>query len=451
MAKSRPIKSTYEEVVENAVWLHRQMLDGEISPFWYARIKLPETIESRKRQDIRRSTRRQNKEQAAQHAIDLYHEMSANQKLGMPTESRTFSWMFADYQRLQKRGVEAGEVSENRYRFNETTFRNYLNPFFGEIDIRKVNADKILEYKAARNSKMGLAGGATARRKSKPSAHTINVENMVLRDILKHAFDKRYINSVPTIKNNYEEKTPRLDFTAEEWTYMLKRFDEDIDKSRQNKVAVHEYRYKLMLKTLCQFLIYSGARVGRETNQSLTWNDIKIVEEKYLRETKFDVGTNANCPYNKRAVVRVEVLIRNVKYRTKPNPRLVMAIPYLEPALRAWRSETNFSHSQNFIFCHQGDGTNGEPSSFINSCKKGFETFLKRHTNDEMILWREDESPHRTLYSLRHSYATQRLINGDLGVYELSKNMGTSIRELERSYAKALPQAFATQLTSGLH
>ena len=175
---------------------------------------------------------------------------------------------------------------------------------------------------------------------------------MVLRDILKHAFDKRYINSVPTIKNNYEEKTPRLDFTAEEWTYMLKRFDEDIDKSRQNKVAVHEYRYKLMLKTLCQFLIYSGARVGRETNQSLTWNDIKIVEEKYLRETKFDVGTNANCAYNKRAVVRVEVLIRNVKYRTKPNPRLVMAIPYLEPALRAWRSETNFSHSQNFIFCH---------------------------------------------------------------------------------------------------
>ena len=448
---SKPVPHTQTEILEAAVWVYQQEWNGKVLANWYCRIRLPETIESRKRQEIRRSTKKPNKEQAAQYAVDLYHEMAGNQKLGMPTESRSFAWMFRDYQRLQKQAVEAGEKSENRYQFNETTFRNYLSKFFGEIDISKVNFEKVLEYKAFRNSQMGLAGGATVRKKTNPSPHTINVENMVLRDILKHAYDKRYINSIPTIKNNYAEKNPRLDFTAEEWTYMLKRFDEDIDKSRQNKVAVHEYRYKLMLKTLCQFLIYSGARVGRETNQSLTWNDIKIVEEKYLRETKFDVGTNANCPYNKRAVVRVEVLIRNVKYRTKPNPRLVMAIPYLEPALRAWRSETNFSHSQNFIFCHQGDGTNGEPSSFINSCKKGFETFLKRHTNDEMILWREDESPHRTLYSLTHSYATQRLINGDLGVYELSKNMGTSIRELERSYAKALPQAFATQLTSGLH
>jgi hypothetical protein len=51
------------------------------------------------------------------------------------------------------------------------------------------------------------------------------------------------------------------------------------------------------------------------------------------------------------------------------------------------------------------------------------------------------------LYSLRHTYATQRLINGDLGVYELALNMGTSIRELERTYSKALPQAFAAKLT----
>jgi len=46
--------------------------------------------------------------------------------------------------------------------------------------------------------------------------------------------------------------------------------------------------------------------------------------------------------------------------------------------------------------------------------------------------------------------ATQRLINGDLEVYELALNMGTNIRELERKYSKALPEAFASQLASGL-
>ena len=93
---------------------------------------------------------------------------------------------------------------------------------------------------------------------------------------------------------------------------------------------------------------------------------------------------------------------------------------------------------------------NGEPSTQIKSFKSGFERFLKRHTNEDFLLWKEEESPHRTLYSLRHTYATQRLINGDIGVYELARNMGTSIRELERTYSKALPQAFAKQLTSGL-
>ncbi|MBI06839.1 MAG: hypothetical protein CMM54_07665 [Rhodospirillaceae bacterium] len=447
---SKPLPNSQTEIVKDAVWLYQQAWNGQILPNWYARIRLPQEIESRKRQDVRRSTKKESKDEAAQWAIDLYHEMCGNQKLGMPTESRTFSWIFADYQRLQKRGVDAGEVSENRYQLNDSTYRNYLSSFFGEMDIRKVNSETILEYKAQRNTQMGLAGGASVRKRTKPSAHTINVENMVLRDILKHAHDKKYIHSIPTIKNNYSQRVPRLDFSADEWAYILKRFDEDIAKSKQNQVAVHEWRYKLMLKTLCQLLVYSGARVGGETNQSLIWDDVRAVENVSGREKQHHIGTHTECPYDKREIVRVEVMVRNVKYRTKPNPRLVMAIPYLEPALRAWRSASDFGLNNQFIFCHQGDGMNGEPSTQIKSFKSGFERFLKRHSNEDFLLWKDEESPHRTLYSLRHTYATQRLINGDIGVYELARNMGTSIRELERTYAKALPQAFAKQLTGGL-
>ena len=65
---------------------------------------------------------------------------------------------------------------------------------------------------------MGVAGEHTVRKKNKPSAHTINRENMVLRDILKHAYEKKFINTIPSIQNNYDDKSPRLDFNAEEWT-----------------------------------------------------------------------------------------------------------------------------------------------------------------------------------------------------------------------------------------
>ena len=225
MGQNRPLLDTYDEVIENAVWIHQQTLDGKLSPYWYARIRLPEEIGSRKRQDVRKSTRKKNKEEAKLWATDRYHEMCGNQMLGMPAESKTFSWMYSDYQRVQGLKLQAGEISKHRFVFNEATFRNYLEPFFGQLDVRKVDADKILEYKAERMSKMGLAGGHTVRKKTKPSAHTINRENMVLRGILNHAYEKKFINTIPSIQNNYDDKSPRLDFNAEEWTYILKRFD----------------------------------------------------------------------------------------------------------------------------------------------------------------------------------------------------------------------------------
>jgi integrase len=355
--------------------------------------------------------------------------------------------MYSDYQRVQGLKLQAGEISKHRFVFNEATFRNYLEPFFGTMDVRKIDADKILKYKAHRVSKMGFAGNAIKRKASKPTANTINRENMVLKAILGYAYEYKFITNLPKIERVFDERKPRQDFNAREWTYMLKRFDEDIARSKQGKTATHEYRYKLMLKTLCQLLAYSGARIGGETNQSLIWNDIEVVVGKGKKQKKVEVGTNENCPYDKAQVSRVEVLIRNPKYRTKPNPRLIMAIPYLERALRAWKSETQFSSGNDFIFCHQKEGKNGLPSSVIKTFGKGFELFLRRHTTSKFKLWDDNESPHRTLYSLRHTYATQRLINGDLGVYELALNMGTSIRELERTYSKALPQAFAAKLT----
>jgi len=48
----------------------------------------------------------------------------------------------------------------------------------------------------------------------------------------------------------------------------------------------------------------------------------------------------------------------------------------------------------------------------------------------------------RTLYSLRHTYATLALMNG-IGVHELAKQMGTSVNMLERHYSKLTPELVA--------
>jgi len=51
----------------------------------------------------------------------------------------------------------------------------------------------------------------------------------------------------------------------------------------------------------------------------------------------------------------------------------------------------------------------------------------------------------RTLYSLRHTYATNELLGGT-DIHTLAKQMGTSVAMLERHYSKLSPTLAAGML-----
>ena len=51
----------------------------------------------------------------------------------------------------------------------------------------------------------------------------------------------------------------------------------------------------------------------------------------------------------------------------------------------------------------------------------------------------------RTLYSLRHTYATQALLDGT-DIHTLAKQMGTSVRMLELHYSKLTATMAADKL-----
>jgi integrase len=51
----------------------------------------------------------------------------------------------------------------------------------------------------------------------------------------------------------------------------------------------------------------------------------------------------------------------------------------------------------------------------------------------------------RTLYSLRHTYATMELIAGT-DIHTLARQMGTSVSMLERHYSKLVPSLKAQEL-----
>jgi integrase len=52
----------------------------------------------------------------------------------------------------------------------------------------------------------------------------------------------------------------------------------------------------------------------------------------------------------------------------------------------------------------------------------------------------------RTLYSLRHTYATLSLLSGDVDIHTLARQMGNSAAMIERHYSKLTATMAAERL-----
>jgi integrase len=69
---------------------------------------------------------------------------------------------------------------------------------------------------------------------------------------------------------------------------------------------------------------------------------------------------------------------------------------------------------------------------------------FRRLMRDSGLL-KDSEGQTRTLYSIRHTYATQELLAGT-DIHTLAKQMGTSVLMLERHYSKLTATLAAEQL-----
>jgi integrase len=54
-------------------------------------------------------------------------------------------------------------------------------------------------------------------------------------------------------------------------------------------------------------------------------------------------------------------------------------------------------------------------------------------------LLKNEDGQNRTLYSLRHTYATFELLRGGTDMHTLSKQMGTSVKMIEQHYGHLKP------------
>lgn len=142
-----------------------------------------------------------------------------------------------------------------------------------------------------------------------------------------------------------------------------------------------------------EFLLYTGARPGKET-ASIRWRDIDLQD----------------------LVVR----ITDGKTASADHPRFVVAAEPLRAVLEARLRETGAKPEQPLL---SKTHFIAEFGYLLGQCGMA-------------------DGSRRTLYCLRHTYCTNALATGKISPYVLAKNVGNSVRTIERFYDSSVPQQY---------
>jgi integrase len=175
------------------------------------------------------------------------------------------------------------------------------------------------------------------------------------------------------------------------------------------------------------FLANSGLRVGEA--REMLWSDVK-----------FDVAVEGSDS--------VIAEVRVSKATKKGEARFVQTQPNANSLLKRWRETSQYNKHNDLVWFGQVDAATREVGKFTD-LNRGFQLFLKRVPYNERVdgLLYDRDGDKRSLYSLRHTYATLRLEKGDVSVYDLAMNMGCKVAQIENHYSHVLTQQRRHEIT----
>lgn len=365
-------------------------------PTWLCRIKVPNT-----KGYVTRSTGTGDEHQAFKFADDLYNQLLVKSLTGETVVGKRMGPAIDSYVRRIAPDIERLSI---RYKIllMERVKPHWSKKMFEDLSPAMISklVDKLIE-----NS-----------RDQRLSPNTIKRIYSDLKHFFQWSVDEGYLDRMPNFPKTNGEAARRPHFDPRDWHRLTRHLREFVKVD--NKAT---RRHRMMLRDYVLILANTGIRVGEA--RILKWRDIR------------EVGGGPDAPLNivltvsgktgKREVVSasadIKIYLKRIhdlrieELTTEENPN-----PKLDP--------------DSLVFCHK-DG------SEIGSLKKSFASLLKS-ANVE----RDTHGQVRTLYSLRHTYATFRLQNG-VHQFTLAKNMGTSVAMLEQYYGHTSNVAAADELT----
>ncbi len=356
---------------------------------------------------IVKSTREKQLEDAKRFAVALYqtHTSSSGSNQGSDDqrgEQSYFKNIAAQMLSREAARRDRGELADLSYRADKTRLETEIIPFFGDLSISSITEQQIQSFYSKIESR-------------RLSSTTLSLYLMTLRKVLKYARSSNLIQSVPIIPSVKIRKRSRGSFTPTEYVRLIRSArrligasvlsnDESIPKRFW---IIPKYRhYPNDLANVVAFMVNSFIRPS--DLRTLRHRHVEVVkgQHNYLRLT-----------------------LPETKAHDAPIVTLRPAVRLYEHLLVMQRRE-GFGRSDDFLFL---------PAEQNRNYALAVLGWMFRNLLERLDL---RDGPHghpRTLYSLRHTAITLRLLYGTgIDMLTLARNARTSVEMIERHYASAL-------------
>jgi len=347
---------------------------------------------------------------AARIACLKYDDMAALARHGIetvkrPTFGRVAELVIADLEAKMASGERGNAMAKSYLQ----TLRRWLIPFFGHHPINRIDDETLAEFDRWRLAEAGRPLRAT----------TINTHNITLRKVFKKALQKKWISDAPEINKKGVAGERGTWFEPDEVEKLLDHLDKNTGSGR--KAITKSLNYLLM--HYVAIILGTGMRPGTEM-RNLRWKHVEIFE-KAEREIHIIDGK----PVEKTTLVPY----LRIHVEGKTGKRSLIARKY------TW---IYFD-----MLCPPGDR---DPEGFVFRLPDGSEP-KDLHGAFERVLTAtglldDRHGRRRTLYSLRHTYATTSLA-AKVNHHFLARQMGTSIKMIETHYSHWVPSMQAAELS----
>ena len=345
----------------------------------------------------RQSTRKASIEHAVAVACDLYDEARYRQRLGLAHQTHSFAQIAAVALAELRVKIDAS-TGRTAYSDYVGCIEKYFLPYFKDKRLEELTHTDIVEFELWRDRQMAR----------KPKASTLMNFASAWNKLLAVAVERGYISErvpVPKLTTKGEKGTTRPAFSEEEIAQLLAF----METWQHEGLRAVEKEMRPLLRDYVEMLLLTGMRHGTEA-MGICWRHLEWHTDKGIKYLRIwvDGKTGGRWLIAKHRAVDV---LKRLHARQTDIKHIAFDALFAE---RVPHKLFRFSDG------YQPPSLNG--------------TF-RRLMRDTGLLKNEDGQT-RTLYSLRHTYATFELLRSGTDIHTLSKQMGNSAAMIERHYSK---------------